>query len=588
MCGIIGVVSDISVRERILGSLKLLEYRGYDAAGIVTITNNDFRVCKVLGKINVLAEAAKKQHCDGNISIGHTRWATHGVPKIENTHPIITKNTAVVHNGIIENYKELKADLLNAGYKFYGDTDTEVIPNIIDFFQSNGANLIESVLLCANKLKGAFAIALLSKNNPDVIIVIKQGSPLVVGMDKDKKSCYLASDASAIAEFCEEVTYLEDEQIAIMESSQYKLIDFDGKEVAIKKEKIKKQAGISIQGFPNFMLKEIYEQPEVIEGIIKHYKQNKKKISFAQIRHIKIIACGTSMYAGYIAKIWFEERYGINTAVEIASEFANKKFHTIKKNELFFFISQSGETADTLASLKIVKKHGGKSVGVVNHHNSSIAKLVDELILMEAGVEVAVAATKTFLAQVTAFAILIGVAPNMLKDAIHLIREVLQNNQEINKITQKILVSAQKIIFIGRGIGYPLALEGALKMKELAYIPAEGLAAGELKHGSIALIDDKTPIIVIAPEDHNLSKITSNIHEIKARGGKVILIACKRSIKTLLDLCDHIIEVPEFGSEVVIPFIYAPVLQLIAYNTALLKGNEVDKPRNLAKSVTVE
>ena len=588
MCGIIGVISDLSVRERILSSLGLLEYRGYDSAGIAMIANNNFKVCKSLGKISSLIEATKKYHCDGNIGIGHTRWATHGKPKIENTHPIVTANTAAVHNGIIENYQELKADLLDAGYKFYGDTDTEIIPNIIDFFQNNGSNLIESVLLCANKLKGAFAVALLSKNNPDFIIAIKQGSPLVVGLSKDKRSCCLASDSAAIAEFCEEVTYLEDGQIAIIESGQYRVIDFDGKAVAIKKEKIKKQADASIQDFPNFMLKEIYEQPEVIANIVKYYKQSKKKVSFAKVKHIKIIACGTSMYASCIAKIWFEARYGINTAVEIASEFANKKSHIIKKDELFFFISQSGETADTLASLKIVKNYGGKTIGIVNHKNSSIAKLVDELILMEASMEIAVAATKTFLAQIAIFAILSGVSLSMLGNAIPLIKEVLENEQEISGIAQKVLVNAQKIIFIGRGIGYPLALEGALKIKELAYIPAEGLAAGELKHGSIALIDEKTPIIVIAPEDHNLSKITSNIHEIKARGGRIILVACKKTIRELKDLCNYIIEVPEYGAQVMIPFVYAPVLQLFAYHTALLKGNDVDKPRNLAKSVTVE
>ncbi|CAK6548033.1 MAG: glutamine--fructose-6-phosphate transaminase (isomerizing) [Candidatus Midichloria mitochondrii] len=588
MCGIIGVISSDQVVGRILKSLKLLEYRGYDSAGVATIKGNNIKVRKKLGKLANLAKSTEEEQLEGNIGLGHTRWATHGTPKIENTHPIVTKDSAVVHNGIIENYRELKEDLIRAGYKFHGDTDTEVIPNIIDFFQNNGATLIEAVLLCANKLKGAFAIGLLSKSNPDLIIAIKQGSPLIIGLDEEKKSCYLSSDASSISEFCREVIYLEDGQIGILESNQYKIIDFDGQEVAIKKEKVSNEKCPDLSGFSSFMLKEIYEQPKIIKDIIAKYDEQANKIDFSKINHIKIIACGTSMYAGYIAKLWLEEKYNINTSVEIASEFSTKKNPIINKGELFFFISQSGETADTLASLKLVKKHGGCAIGIINNANSTMAKLVDKLILVEAGIEIAVAATKTFLAQLATFAFISGIEVENLKQSVKLIQQILKKDKEIYKIAKDGLVNAQKVIFIGRAVSYPIALEGALKMKELAYIPAEGIAAGELKHGSIALIDEKTSVIVIAPEDSSFSKIVSNINEIKARSGKIILIACRKALDQLKHLYDYAIEVPEYISEVTIPFIYTPVLQFIAHHTALLRGNDVDKPRNLAKSVTVE
>ncbi|WHQ46957.1 MAG: glutamine--fructose-6-phosphate transaminase (isomerizing) [Candidatus Midichloria sp.] len=588
MCGIIGVVSNDQVVWRILKALKLLEYRGYDSAGIAAIKGNNIKVRKKLGKLNNLAKNLEEESLEGNIGLGHTRWVTHGASKIENTHPIVTKNSAVVHNGIIENYQELKNDLMKAGYKFHGDTDTEVIPNIIDFFQNNGATLIEAVLLCASKLKGAFAIGLLSKSNPDLIIAIKQGSPLVIGLDEEKKACYLASDASSISEFCREVTYLEDGQIGILENNQYKIIDFDGQEVAIKKEKVGNEKSSDLSGFSSFMLKEIYKQPKIIKGIIAKYDEQVNQVDFSEVNHIKIIACGTSMCAGHIAKLWLEEKYNINTSVEIASEFNTKKNPIINKGEVFFFISQSGETADTLASLKLVKEHAGYTIGIINNAHSTMAKLVDKLILIKAGIEIAVAATKTFLAQVATFAFISGMEIGDLKQSIKLIQQVLKKDKKIYKIVKDVLVNAQKVIFIGRAISYPIALEGALKMKELAYIPAEGIAAGELKHGSIALIDEKTPVVVIAPEDSSFSKIVSNINEIKARSGKIILIACKKSIEQLRHLCDYAIEVPNYCSEVTIPFIYTPVLQLIAHHTALLKGNDVDKPRNLAKSVTVE
>jgi len=588
MCGIIGIVSDSSVTQRILKCLKLLEYRGYDSAGIATLENDKVSVRKKIGKIDNLVKSINAEPIIGNIGIGHTRWATHGKPKIKNTHPMITKNSLVVHNGIIENYQKLKNDLVEAGYQFNSDTDSEVIPNIIDFFQNNGATLTEAALLCAKQLKGAFAICLISRNNPDLIIAIKQNSPLVIGLDKDNKSCYISSDANAISEFCEYVTYLDDGQIGILENNQYRIIDFDGQEVAVKTEKINNIESCELIGFSSFMLKEIYEQPAIMKNIIKMYAHNEiMHLDFSKINHVKIIACGTSMYAGHIAKLWLEEKYDIQVCVEIASEFSAKRNLIIHKDDLFLFISQSGETADTLAALKLVKERYGKTVAIVNSANSSIAKLADELILINSGIEIAVAATKTFIAQLTTLALLSGMNANDLKRAAESISKVLEQDEVIYKIAQKTLVSAQKIICIGRGVGYSIALEGALKIKELTYIPAEGIAAGELKHGSIALVDNKTPIIVIAPEDHNFKKLVSNINEIKARGGKVILIASMKSMKELGGLYDYAVEVPEYGSEIEIPFIYVPVMQLIAHHVSSLIGNDVDKPRNLAKSVTV-
>lgn len=590
MCGIIGVVSNKSSINKVVKALRILEYRGYDSVGIASIDEDEFQVRKTTHKIDDLCEKIKKDPINGSIMLGHTRWATHGKPSIRNTHPICTKNTAVVHNGVIENYLELKKDLSRSGnrYNFHTDTDSEVIPNIIDYFQDNKNSLIESVLLCAPKLKGSFAIGLISKDNPDMMIAMKQGSPsLIIGLDKDGDSCYITSDVLAISEFCDEVTYLDDGQIAIIESNQFKITDFKGNNVPIKTEKTQESKLEITSHFNNFMIKEIHEQPKIIEKILQDLNIKKVCGLITQSRIIKIIACGSSMYTGLIAKSWLEERYDIEVIVEIASEFYSKKNKYIKNDDIFLFISQSGETADTLDSLKLVKSFGAKSIAIVNAANSSIARLADEVVFLNAGPEIAVAATKSVLAQVTAFALIADFDRKIIKKASDIVTASLKNEEELHCLAKNVLIDVEKVIFIGRGIAYPIAMEAALKMKELTYIPSEGIAGGELKHGSIALIDDKTPVIVLAPVDHNFKKIISNANEVKSRGAKVILVTTKNAAKDLRELYDYLIEIPEHGDKELIPFAYMPIMQLIAYSTALVLGRDIDKPRNLAKSVTI-
>ena len=592
MCGLIGIISDTNIAANIIDTLQSLEYRGYDSAGIVVMDNEQMVSRKAIGSVDRLKSKIMQHPISGKIAIGHTRWATHGLPEIKNTHPITTSQTAVAHNGVITNYKDLKQNLIANGYEFKGDTDTEVIPNLIDYFESKGNSLIDAVILTAKKLEGSFALGIVSKSSPNTIIAVKNGSPLVIGINKNHGSCYLASDPIAISNECSEVTHMEDGQIAIIEKDGFKLLNFNGDELKINKEIVVSSENHGLQGFDHFMIKEIYEQPELIRSLLLERLSKNNPVDWGSIDHVTIIACGTSMYAGYVAKYFLERFSDIRVSVEISSEFSNRSKIPMNKRDLFIFVSQSGETADTLSALKIVKSLGGRTLGIINNPYSSMARLVDESIMIKAGLEISVAATKTFLLQVACFiGLMREFIPNI--DELHLsipnlIRKSLMLDDAVRQVVQKRTLHASSIILIGRGVCYPISLEGALKIKELSYIPAEGIAAGELKHGSIALIDSDMPVIAMIPEDQYFSKSISSVHEIHARAGKIILISGQDAIREVGSLCSDIIEVPSVTLEAEIPFVYTPVLQLLAYHMSVLKGHNVDKPRNLAKSVTVE
>lgn len=597
MCGIIGILGHTDISTQILNGLKLLEYRGYDSLGIATIHDNKgLSVRKALGKVSNLEQQLEKEPLYGHIGIGHTRWASHGAPTLSNTHPILSQNKkiALVHNGIIENYQELKSELLNNGYIFQTQTDSEVIVGLIERYLQNNITAHNAVQQVVQRLRGIFAIAVIFSDYPELLIGAKNGSNLVIGISQAQGEYYLASDTNALANYCNQAIHLRDKELVVIDRKGYGIFNDLGATVEPVFLPVESSAQAGKGDYPTFMLKEIYEQPRVLAAAFDHYQNFNSYvygINWKEIRQINIIACGTSLYAGYIAKYWLES-IGQSVNLEIASEFRGV-CHTDRDDQAFIFISQSGETADTMAALKRVGSYTDNIIGIVNVKNSGIAKAVKYCIETFAGMETAVASTKSFTNQLAALAALaMSISPKLSFDKLSAtagLKRSLTLDDQIKLIVRDILADCSKAIYIGRGCGYPLALEGALKLKELTYIPAIGIAAGELKHGSIALIDGATPVIAIAPSNDPLFlKMVSSIHEVKARSGKIILLSDKQGIEHIGALSDFSLEVQYAHNEFIMPFLYIAPLQLLAHHTAIAKNLDVDRPRNLAKSITVE
>ncbi len=607
MCGIIGIVSSYQdVAGRVLHSIQRLEYRGYDSAGIATIDSGSFNLLKLAGKVRDLESMFRKSPTKGKVGIGHTRWATHGTPLYENAHPLVTKDIALVHNGIIENYMDIKQELIGRGYQFYGDTDTEVLANLLQYYIDQGQKLEEAISNSSNRCHGLYAFIVISTLNPNTIIGVKRGLPLAVGIGEDEM--YFGSDAYALFPLTNKLIYLNDDEIAHITPTDYKIYNLKGEEVKKEIKLVSIQEASNKQNFEHYMLKEIYEQPTTIARCFNHYYNPATKellfkslnFNWNEVSKVYIIACGTSYYSACIAKYWFEQKARINVEVDIASEFRYRN-PVLDAKDVFIFISQSGETADTLAALKMIKERGIKSFAVVNVEESSIGNLADFILPICAGSEIGVASTKAFTSQLMVLALLITHASQVkgLMNGIELEKELLELHEASNKISEALnlykdiknlaqsISNANNIIYIGRGVSYPVALEGALKVKELSYTPALGMPAGELKHGSIALIDSSTPVCVIAPYDKLFAKTAANLQEAAARGGKIILFSDKLGIEQLKDFCFATIELPKVN-DFLVPIIYTIPMQMFAYHFANLRGNDVDQPRNLAKSVTVE
>lgn len=602
MCGIIGIVSHQNVVTRIVDSLKRLEYRGYDSAGVAVIEGGEIRVSKVAGKIEALSREASS--LQGFLGIGHTRWATHGDATVANAHPHTSNSVAVVHNGIIENYNVLRSSLEQEGVKFLSQTDTEVIPHLMEALLAQGFDLYNTALSLINTLEGAYAIGAVIKGQEKTILALKKGAPLAIGIGEDEM--FIGSDALALAPFTKRIVYLEDGDFAIIKQNEYKIYNHHGKEVERPLKEIASIDDSASKGnFKHFMLKEINEEAEVLKRVLSHYYDGVSgnigiDVNFKDFSRIYIIACGTSFYAANIAKYWIEKYARIPVEIDIASEFRYRS-PVIDPEALAIFISQSGETSDTLAALKDVKGKARATLGVVNVEESSIANAVDHLIPIKAGYEIGVASTKAFVNQLAVLALLtIKAASDMafisqevrhsmisaLFDMPAHIDEITAHSEEFRSIANHIK-KASTVLFLGRGSSFPVALEGALKLKELSYIHAEGFAAGELKHGPIALIDDSVPVIAVAPFDEYFAKTASNVAEVKARNGVIISLSDHQGLDELAKNSTLTYALPSVDPFVT-PILYAIPLQLLAYHAADLMGKDVDQPRNLAKSVTVE
>lgn len=607
MCGIIGIIGKNEVADLLVDGLRRLEYRGYDSAGIATLHNGQLQISRAEGKLNALEKELERQPLFGTVGIGHTRWATHGAPTTNNAHPHITDKVGVIHNGIIENFSALRAELENLGYKFHSQTDTEVVPVLLTHYLNEGKTPHEAVALALTRLEGAFALGILFAGNNNLLIAARRGSPLAIGYGDGEM--YIASDAYALAPLTTKITYLNEGDWAEITRESVTIYDADNNKVerAIKSTALS-GATIGKGDYRHYMLKEIYEQPSVIgQTLNSFYNPVTSKIklpdmdfSFKDIERITIVACGTSYYAGLTAKYWLESIAKIPTEVDIASEFRYAE-KILPKNGLAIFISQSGETADTLAALRYARANGQHIMSILNSQESSMERESDVVLHTLAGPEISVASTKGFTTQLVTLACLtiaaaeergtissekLATLSHALSEVPSRAVEVLIHDEALQKLS-KDLALARDIIYIGRGTSYPISLEGALKLKELSYIHAEGLAAGELKHGTIALIDENMPVIVIAPFDDLFDKTASNMQEVVARGAKVSFLSDASGIKRLGDIASNTIELPKVNPFVA-PILYAIPVQLIAYHTAVLKGTDVDQPRNLAKSVTVE
>lgn len=614
MCGIVGYIGKKKAYPILINGLKRLEYRGYDSAGVALLNDNgDLNVYKTKGKVSDLEEYAKDKDTSGTVGIAHTRWATHGEPNSVNAHPHISTsgNLAIIHNGIIENYAVLKKQLIEKGVKFKSNTDTEVLIQLIEYIQtSKNLDLLSAVRMTLRTVIGAYAIAILDKKNPDQIIAARKSSPLVIGIGDDE--FFIGSDASPIIEYTKKVIYLDDKDIAIIQRGHdVKIVDFYEKE--LKHDIIEVELNlqqIEKGGYPHFMLKEIFEQPDCImdcmSGRVNVEANNvilSAVIDFKQklvdARRIIIVACGTSWHAGLIGKQLIEDFCGIPCEVEYASEFRYRN-PVINSNDVVIAISQSGETADTLAAVELAKKKGAFIYGICNAIGSSIPRATHTGSYIHVGPEIGVASTKAFTGQVTVLTMLalaLGKARNNVKQnkyeeairELHNIPEkmkVLLKQCDKIKDISKIFTYAHNFLYLGRGYNYPVALEGALKLKEISYIHAEGYPAAEMKHGPIALIDDEMPVVVIATKNELYEKVVSNIQEIKARRARVIAIVSEGD-ETIKKMADATIELPK-TLECLEPLLATIPLQLLAYYVAICKGKDVDQPRNLAKSVTVE
>lgn len=614
MCGIVGYTGNREAYPILIKGLQRLEYRGYDSAGVALMTSNKINLYKCKGKVSDLESYAMDKDVSGTMGIGHTRWATHGEPNTINAHPHYSEseNMVIIHNGIIENYATLKEGLIQRGYHFRSETDTEVVIHLIEDIYTNAqVSLEEAVRLALNELVGAYAIVVMDKQNPRKLIAARKGSPLLVGVGENE--FFLASDATPIIEYTKNVVYLDDEEIAIMEpGNELKIRTIKNQEIAPYIQELQMELErLEKGGYDHFMLKEIYEQPRSIYDSLRgRMDVNTGRVAMAGIidfekkfmnaKRIIIVSCGTSWHSGLIGEYLIEEFARIPVEVEYASEFRYRN-PIINEDDIVIAISQSGETADTLAAINLAKSKGATIFGICNVVGSSIARATDAGAYTHAGPEIGVASTKAFTAQVSVLSLIaltLGHRKGVLPEAeyrrmlgeLEAIPEKVQRtlesvNEPIKKVSE-LFHQVRNFLYLGRGYNFPVALEGALKLKEISYIHAEGYPAAEMKHGPIALIDEEMPVVVIATQNPSYEKIVSNIQEVKARKGKIIAIVTEGD-KEVAKLADHIIEVPEVD-DALSPLVSVIPLQLLSYYIAVLRGTNVDQPRNLAKSVTVE
>ncbi len=608
MCGIVGILGKEPVAEHVVEALRRLEYRGYDSAGVATLENGQLTRRRAEGKLKNLEIRLSKEPLNGLIGIGHTRWATHGRPSESNSHPHATDTLAVVHNGIIENFRELRAELEAEGCVFESETDTEVVAHLVTRAVKRGMDPVAAVGATLKRLRGAFALAFLFNGEEDLLIGARQGSPLAVGIGQGEM--YLGSDALALAPFTNLIAYLDEGDWVVLRRGGATFYDRDNREVQRRAQRVAAGAALVDKGnHRHFMAKEIHEQPEVVGHTLTHYLDmvagktrldGLGKIDWTKLSRLSIAACGTAYLAGLTAKYWFERFARLPVEIDVASEFRYREA-PLDANGLMLVVSQSGETADTLATLRYAKECGNAILSVVNVPTSTIARESDAVAPTLAGPEIGVASTKAFTCQLVALAslaIAAGRARGTLSEAdeARLVSELMalpglmaaamRHEAEIEKLAHK-LSKATDVLYLGRGTSFPLALEGALKLKEISYIHAEGYAAGELKHGPIALIDETMPVIVVAPHDHLYEKTVSNMQEVAARGGRIILITDAKGAEEAGIETEATIVMPDMAPTFA-AVAYAVPIQLIAYHTALVMGKDVDQPRNLAKSVTVE
>jgi glucosamine--fructose-6-phosphate aminotransferase (isomerizing) len=608
MCGIVGILGRAPVAEQLVDSLKRLEYRGYDSAGVATLEGDHLERRRAEGKLKNLEARLSARPLAGHTGIGHTRWATHGKPTENNAHPHATDRVAVVHNGIIENFRELREKLEKEGADFRTETDTEIVLHLVDSFLQRGIKPVEAVKATLSELRGAFALGFIFAGEDDLMIGARNGPPLAVGYGEGEM--YLGSDAIALGPFTDTVSYLEDGDWVVLTRKGATIFDKDN--ATVHRDAIKHSTATSLvdkANYRHFMAKEIHEQPEVVGHTLARYVDMatervalpvKLPFDFRNIERISITACGTASYAGYIGKYWLERFSRLPVELDVASEFRYREV-PLRKGDLAIFISQSGETADTLAALRYAKSRGAHTLSVVNVPTSTIARESEAVLQTLAGPEIGVASTKAFTCQLmvlASLAVAAGKARGELSDEDEtrltrglieiprLMAAALATEPQIEKLARDI-AKARDVLYLGRGTSYPLALEGALKLKEISYIHAEGYAAGELKHGPIALIDENMPVVVIAPHDKVFEKTVSNMQEVAARGGNIILMtnakgAAEATISSLVTIV-----LPDMAPAFT-PMVYAIPVQLLAYHTAVVMGTDVDQPRNLAKSVTVE
>jgi glutamine---fructose-6-phosphate transaminase (isomerizing) len=607
MCGIIGIVGAEPVAERLVDGLRRMEYRGYDSAGICTLDQGELIRRRAEGKLNNLVAELADNPAPGDTGIAHTRWATHGAPTAKNAHPHATAQVALVHNGIIENYKELRAELRADGRTLESDTDSEVVAHLVSRLVETGSNPQEAVATVLPRLRGAFALAIAFRDHPDLLIGARRGSPLVVGYGDGET--YIGSDALALAPLTQQISYLEEGDWVVVTRDGATIYDAEN-QVVEREVSISGASAAAIEkgNYRHFMQKEIFEQPTVVAQTLGSYlRQSDSSVALPQfdfdissVRRITIVACGTSYYAGMVAKYWFEQFARVPVDIDVASEFRYRE-PVLEDGGLALFISQSGETADTLAALRHCKENGQTIGVIVNVPTSSMAREADLLLPTHAGPEIGVASTKAFSCQL---AVLAALAAHMavkkglmsraeeqevvahLLEAPAALNAALDHDDDIASMAH-LIAHARDVLYLGRGPDFPLALEGALKLKEISYIHAEGYASGEMKHGPIALIDDEVPVIVLAPSGPLFEKTVSNMEEVRARGGQIVLISDAEGLEAAGEGCLATIEMPQVHP-LIAPLVYAIPVQLLAYHVACVKGTDVDQPRNLAKSVTVE
>jgi glutamine---fructose-6-phosphate transaminase (isomerizing) len=607
MCGIVGVIGGRPAAPLLLDALRRLEYRGYDSAGMAALVEGRLERRRAQGKLDRLAERLAAEPLGGHTGIGHTRWATHGAPNETNAHPHVSEGVAVVHNGIVENFQELRAELVAKGHRFATQTDTEVVPHLVSAQLARGMAPRDAALAAIRRLKGAFALAMLFEGHDDLLIVARKGSPLAVGHGEGEM--FVGSDALALAPLTERIQYLEEGDVAFLGRDGAVVLDAEGREAERPVRQTAMSGALIGKGnHRHFMEKEIFEQPAVLGDTLRSFADPathritlpRLPFEMAEVSRVAAVACGTASYACLVGKYWFESLAGLPVDWDIASEFRYRET-PLAPGQVGLFVSQSGETADTLAAMRHLRAAGHPALAVVNVPESTVAREADGLLRTLAGPEIGVASTKAFTTQLATLACLaVGAArargrltpereeelTKALDELPARILQVLEKGDEIRAIASE-LTTARDVLYVGRGTSYAVALEGALKLKEISYIHAEAYAAGELKHGPIALIDEQVPVIVVAPRDHLFEKTASNLQEVVARGGRVVLLSDAGGVAELGEYAWRSVTLPAVDPFVA-PILYAVPVQLLAYHTAVLKGTDVDQPRNLAKSVTVE